>query len=587
MKTVLFVLRLALTLLAITAVVAVALAGVNMITAPAIAELNAQNTQAAIEAVLPGGGEELASFPAVNLVSKVYASDAGFDIERVIRWGVPITERDRANEMSMTVFGLRMAANYSNGVSKLHGEVARQMWKHLWPERSASEIPIGHITNGVHIGSWVSPRHSRLFNRYLSAHWESNPSIEQLESDLAALPDDELWGAHELCRQSLIRYVRRHLQRSRHTLAGVSSNVSLQPDTLTIGFARRFATYKRGTLLLRNKERLLALLKDRNRPVQFIFAGKAHPADNGGKQLIKELIEFARQENVQDKFLFLENYDIGMARYLVQGVDVWLNNPRRPQEASGTSGMKAAINGVVNCSILDGWWAEAWDGVNGWAIEGNDYYTEDEDRDNFESQQLFNVLENEIIPCFYERAGGELPTRWIARMKASIATGLGFFSSARMVGDYNRKYYEPAAKAYTSLISDNAAIARNLVGEKRKLVENFDGGKLYIGNPVVDGKLEQLHVGDKIRVSVEVYLGGMSPSEVEVDAYSGAANAHNEIVSGVATPLNVAEDRGNGNYLYHGEITCNAAGRFGLTARIKAAGNTWDNSVPGFMCWPK
>ena len=532
-------------------------------------------------------GNEVFDINMVRPYLSVYASDAGFDIERVIRWGVPITERDRANEMSMTVFGLRMAANYSNGVSKLHGEVARQMWKHLWPERSASEIPIGHITNGVHIGSWVSPRHSRLFNRYLSARWESNPSIEQLESDLAALPDDELWGAHELCRQSLIRYVRRHLQRSRHTLSGASANVSLQPDTLTIGFARRFATYKRGTLLLRNKERLLALLKDRNRPVQFIFAGKAHPADNGGKQLIKELIEFARQENVQDKFLFLENYDIGMARYLVQGVDVWLNNPRRPQEASGTSGMKAAINGVVNCSILDGWWAEAWDGVNGWAIEGNDYYTEDEDRDNFESQQLFNVLENEIIPCFYERAGGELPTRWISRMKASIATGLGFFSSARMVGDYNFKYYGPAANAYSSLIADNAALARSLVDEKRKLVENFDGGKLYIGNPVVHGQLEQLHVGDKIRISVEVYLGGMQPAEVEVDAYSGAANAHNEIVAGVATPLNVAEDRGNGNYLYSGEIICNASGRFGLTARIKAAGNTWDNSVPGFMCWPK
>lgn len=532
-------------------------------------------------------GNEVFDINMVRPYLEVYAADAGFDIERVIRWGVPITERERANEMSMTVFGLRMAANYSNGVSKLHGEVARQMWKHLWPERSASEIPIGHITNGVHIGSWVSARHSRLFNRYLSALWESNPSVEQLVSDLAALPDDELWGAHELCRQSLIRYVRRHLQRSRHTLTGDSSNVSLQPDTLTIGFARRFATYKRGTLLLRNKERLLALLKDRNRPVQFIFAGKAHPADNGGKQLIKDLIEFARKENVQDKLLFLENYDIGMARYLVQGVDVWLNNPRRPQEASGTSGMKAAINGVINCSILDGWWAEAWDGVNGWAIEGNDYYTEDEDRDNFESQQLFNVLENEIIPCFYERTGGELPTRWIARMKASIATGLGYFSSARMVGDYNRKYYEPAAKAYSALIADNAAAARQLVGEKRKLVENFDGGKLYIGNPVVDGKLEQLHVGDKIRVTVQVYLGGMQPGEVEVDAYSGAANAHNEIVSGVATPLELLEDRGNGNYLYGGEIICNAAGRFGLTARIKAAGNTWDNSVPGFMCWPK
>ena len=533
-------------------------------------------------------GNEVFDINLVRPYLEPYAREAGFDIERVIRWGIPITERGRTGEMSMTVFGLRMAANYSNGVSALHGEVARQMWKHLWPERSASEIPIGHITNGVHIASWVSPRHSRLYNRYLTGNWMHNPSNGQLESDLAALPDDELWGVHELCRQSLIRYVRRHLQRSRHTVEnGNPAGGVLQPDTLTIGFARRFATYKRGTLLLRNKERLLALLRDKTRPVQFIFAGKAHPADNGGKELIKELIEFARQENVQDKLLFLENYDIGMARYLVQGVDVWLNTPRRPQEASGTSGMKAAVNGVINCSILDGWWAEAYDGVNGWAIEGNEYYTEDEDRDNFESQQLFNVLENEIIPCFYERIGGELPTRWIARMKASIATGLGMFSSARMVDDYNRKYYTPAAEAYTSLMADNADPARQLVIEKRKLVENFDGGRLYISNPVVDGSLEKLHVGDTIKIKVEVYLGGMLPNEVEVDAYSGVANAHNEIVAGAATPLEMVEDRGNGNYLYAGAIVCSGSGRFGLTARIKAAGNRWDNSVPGFMCWPK
>ena len=309
--------------------------------------------------------------------------------------------------------------------------------------------------------------------------------------------------------------------------------------------------------------------------------------DNAGKQLITELIEFARNENVQHKLLFLENYDIGMARYLVQGVDVWLNTPRRPQEASGTSGMKAAINGVINCSILDGWWAEAYDGFNGWAIEGNDYYTEDEDRDNFESQQLFNVLENEVIPCFYERIGGELPLRWIARMKASIATGLGCFSSARMVEEYKRKYYQPAASAYDQLIKDNAAAAGKLVMEKGKLVENFYGNRLYIGNPAVGGNLDQLHVGDRIPVSVEVYLGGMSPEEIEVDAYSGAANAHNEIVEGAATPLKLVEDRGNGNFLYGGEIICRASGRFGLTARIKAAGDAWDNSVPGFMCWPK
>ena len=530
----------------------------------------------------------------INLVKPYlmpYAASAKFDIERVIRWGIPIQDRDRTGEMSMTVFGLRMAANYSNGVSKLHGEVARNMWKHLWPERSDAEIPIGHITNGVHISSWISARHCRLFEHYLSPKWLNNPDMVQLCSDLASLPDDELWSTHELCRQSLVRYARRLVQRNfRYMIEGSNSSSKkrpvLQPDVLTIGFARRFATYKRGTLLLRDQERLLALLRDKNRPVQFIFAGKAHPADNGGKQLIRQLIEFAQRENVQDKLLFLENYDIGMARHLVQGVDVWLNTPRRPQEASGTSGMKAAINGVINCSILDGWWAEAYNGENGWAIEGNDYYTEDEDRDNFESQQLFNLLENEIIPCFYERGAGDLPKRWIAKMKASIATGLGFFSSARMVGDYNRKYYQPAAKAFATLTANDAAEAKKLVADKSRLEKNFVNGNIHVGHPKVQGTLANLHIGDKISVTVEVNLGNLKPEEVEVQAYSGSANAHNEIMNSTATNLAIIEDRGNGNYLYGGEIECCIAGRFGLTARVKAAGSAWDNSVPGFMCWP-
>ena len=275
-----------------------------------------------------------------------------------------------------------------------------------------------------------------------------------------------------------------------------------------------------------------------------------------------------------------------MARHLVQGVDVWLNTPRRPQEASGTSGMKAAINGVINCSILDGWWAEAYNGENGWAIEGNDYYTEDEDRDNFESQQLFNLLENEIIPCFYERGAGDLPKRWIAKMKASIATGLGFFSSARMVGDYNRKYYQPAAKAFATLTANDAAEAKKLVADKSRLEKNFVNGNIHVGHPKVQGTLTNLHIGDKISVTVEVNLGNLKPEEVEVQAYSGSANAHNEIMNSTATNLAIIEDRGNGNYLYGGEIECCIAGRFGLTARVKAAGSAWDNSVPGFMCWP-
>ena len=523
-----------------------------------------------------------------------FAAEAKLDLDRIIHWGIPIGERGRAGEMSMTVFGLRLAANYSNGVSKLHGEVARQMWKHLWPERSVAEIPIRHITNGVHVPSWISRRFCRLFERYLAPGWQFNPDMGQLREALAALPDEELWMTHELCRQSLIRHARRWAQNNfRYLVEGGAANGGkrlpvLQPDVLTIGFARRFATYKRGTLLLRDRQRLLGLLRNTSRPVQFIFAGKAHPADNGGKQLIKDLIQFAQSENVQDRLLFLENYDIGMARALVQGVDVWLNTPRRPQEASGTSGMKAAINGVINCSILDGWWAEAWDGENGWAIESNDYYTDDEDRDNYDSQQLFNILEREIIPAFYDRSNGELPIRWIKRMKESIATGLGVFSSCRMVEEYNSEFYLPAAEAYGKLTANNASYARQLVKEKQVLVNNMYAGKISVSQPVVTGDvLSNVHVGDKFNVTVDVNLGEMKPELVEVDAYLGRVDAHNEIISSRSVPMQVLEDRGSGNYLYGCEVVCDRSGRFGITARIKAAGSEWDNSVPGFMCWPK
>ena len=523
-----------------------------------------------------------------------FAMEAKLDLERIIRWGIPINERGRSGEMSMTVFGLRLAANYSNGVSKLHGEVARQMWKHLWPERSVAEIPIRHITNGVHIKSWISGRIEELYDRYLTHTWAQNPDMQQLRAGLAAIPDEEIWMTHELNRQSLIRHARRWAQNNfRYLVEGDNSTGSdhaalLQPDILTIGFARRFATYKRGTLLLRDRQRLLKLLRDTNRPVQFIFAGKAHPADNGGKQLIKELIQFAQSENVQHRLLFLENYDIGMARHLVQGVDVWLNTPRRPQEASGTSGMKAAINGVVNCSILDGWWAEAYDGENGWAIGSNDYYTDDEDRDNYDSQQLFNLLEHEIIPEFYDRSNGDLPVRWIKRMKESIATGLGVFSSHRMVSEYDKLFYSPAAETYAKLIADNAAYAKKLVHQKQELVANIYNGKLRIDQPVIAGNFSgNVHVGDTLSISVAVNLGGLAPEAVDVEAYLGSVDAHNEIVSSESVTMKMLEDRGNGNYLYGCDVVCHQSGRFGITARIKAAGTEWDNSVPGFMVWPR
>ncbi len=512
------------------------------------------------------------------------AAAAHLDVDRVIRWGIPIGEREHAGEMSMTVLGLRLA-NYSNAVSKLHGVVARSMWKHLWPERSVSEIPITSITNGVHIMSWLSNRMLEVFSRYLTPRWSGLIPHEELLPSVHSIPDEQLWMAHELSRQSLVRYARRHLQAHGKSAWGQSgTSAILDPRILTIGFARRFATYKRATMLLRDPERLLRMITHSKTPVQFVFAGKAHPADDGGKTLMQQLIQFAEKHGIQNRLVVLEDYDIAMARHLVQGVDVWLNTPRRPQEASGTSGMKAAINGVLNCSILDGWWDEAYNTDRGWAINGDENLTDPEDCDNYEAQSLFNILEGEVIPCFYDRGANDLPTHWIDKMKHSIAMGLADFSSARMVNDYNTKFYADASKAYETLTADNAAAARKLVEQKKKLVANF--GQLHIDFPTVDRTLDKIHVDDEFKVSTQVYLGAMTPEEVEIQAYFGPVNVHNEIISGKSARMEKIEDLGNGNFRYECTVVCDASGRFGLTARITPAGNDWENSVPGFICWP-
>ncbi|MDD3154953.1 MAG: alpha-glucan family phosphorylase [Victivallaceae bacterium] len=518
-----------------------------------------------------------------------YANKLGMDVNRIIFWGVPIGDREHASEMSMTVLGLRMA-NYSNGVSKLHGEVARDMWKHLWPGRSVDEIPIRSITNGVHIPSWVSPRLRLIFDRYFSSKWLLNPDPALLEREMQSVPDEELWMAHDLCRQSLVRKVRFQIRKSARNITApsideVRGKHILDPDILTIGFARRFATYKRGTLLLRNRDRLLALLRDSQRPVQFIFAGKAHPADNEGKGLIQQLITFAEKENVGHRLVFLEDYSINIARSLVQGVDVWLNTPKRPQEASGTSGMKAAVNGVLNCSILDGWWAEAYTPANGWAIPSRDDYLDQDEADNCESQALFNIIEREIIPSFYERIGGDIPTRWIQHMKASIVMALGTFSSVRMVDEYEKMFYSKAEKSYEELVCDKAARAVSLVNQKGRLVANF--GKLYVAQPTANRNINELYAGDEFSVRTEVYLGDLTPEEISVEAYYGLVDNHNQIVHSYSTPMRNMKSLGDGRYAFECKVKCEIPGRFGLTARITPAGSDWINSVPGFMCWPR
>ena len=357
----------------------------------------------------------------------------GIDLARLMSIG-RVDPGNGREALTMTVIGLK-GARHRNGVSHLHGHVARRMWNGLWPARPEEDVPIGHVTNGVHSLSWLAPSMKRLFDRCLGPAWVDHQSEASIWQPLMEFDDDELWETHTALRRHLVGFARRRLGTAQ---AG-------DPDALTIGFARRFATYKRSDLILNDVERLARLLGDANRPVQLVFAGKAHPRDDGGKALIKRIIELSHVLRFAGRIIFLEDYDINVARHLVQGVDVWLNTPLRPLEASGTSGQKAALNGVLNCSILDGWWAEACDGQNGFAIGSDATHADPSVQWQRDAAALYDTLEQQVIPLFFDRDSGDLPRRWIQRMKRSIVTLAWRFNADRMVLDYANTFYVPAA----------------------------------------------------------------------------------------------------------------------------------------------
>ncbi len=346
---------------------------------------------------------------------------------------------------AMTVLALKGSARH-NGVSKLHGHVARGMWQWLYPQRSRDEVPIRSITNGIHSASWLAPEMRALFDEYLGAEWEDNLDDPATWRTIADIPDPVLWDVRNVLRHRLVEfaYTRAHQRLLR---LGITDRLppKLDPHAFTIGFARRFATYKRATLIFRDKERLKAILNNPDRPVQIIFAGKAHPADNPGKHFIQDIYRLSDEPGLHGRILFIEEYDMTTGRRMVQGTDMWLNNPRRPYEASGTSGQKAAMNGGPNASILDGWWPEGYNGKNGWAIGEEREYNSYEEQDWHDAQSLYHLLENEIVPAFYDRDAAGVPPRWLAIAKESIQTCAPLFSTRRMLTDYMRELYMPAA----------------------------------------------------------------------------------------------------------------------------------------------
>ena len=363
---------------------------------------------------------------------------------------------DHGESFCMTVLGLKLARRV-NAVSSLHGEVSRAMWKCLYPGRPEDAVPIGHITNGVHVPSWLAPQMCRLYDRHLGIGWQKHSGQAKTWEKIESVDDGELWETHLSLKAQLIDFARRRAKeqatRRKESEASLQKlGKILSPDALTIGFARRFATYKRANLVLADIERLLSMVSDPKRPVQFLFAGKAHPHDEPGKKVLQQIAELMRSANFQNKLVFIEDYDINVGRYLVQGVDVWLNNPRRPLEASGTSGQKVVLNGGLNLSVLDGWWAEAYDGLNGFAIGGGRTHSNMDVHDSRDGESLYRVLQEEVIPLFYQRDRDGLPRGWIKRMKRTIRT-LGWrFNADRMVMDYTRKCYIPAAGGTSSEI---------------------------------------------------------------------------------------------------------------------------------------
>jgi starch phosphorylase len=475
---------------------------------------------------------------------------------------------DRASPFNMALLALRTTA-YANGVSRLHGEVSRRMWQSIWPNVPVDEIPISHITNGIHTRSWISYEMSELLLRYMGPNWLKKPADQSIWQRVDDIPDVELWRVHERRRERLVAFTRRRLvqqlkRRGASAREVEKANEVLNPEALTIAFARRFATYKRATLLLRDAERLKRLLQRLDRPVQFIFAGKAHPRDDGGKELIRQLVHFARREDVRTHFVFIENYDIAVARYLVEGVDVWLNSPRRPLEASGTSGMKVVPNGGLNLSVLDGWWCEGYDIDTGWAIGAGEDYKDQNYQDDVESKALYDILENDIVPLFYDRGGDGLPRRWIAKMKNSMKKLGPEFNTNRMVRQYTERHYAPALKSWERLSADGYRQAIDLVEWKQLVKAHWNDVRITRAQL----QRREAEVGSALNVGIELHLGALKPDDVVVQIYTGPLDADGNIITGTIEQATYLGPISDGLYRYEGYIAPRESGLFGYSVRV-------------------
>jgi starch phosphorylase len=495
-----------------------------------------------------------------------FAKECGVPIERLLELGrVRPPAEDEPATFNMAVMGLRLAGR-ANGVSRLHGQVARAMFNPLWPEVPTDEVPIGAVTNGVHIATWLGPEMAEVLDRRLTPGWTEVGGARW--ERVLDVPDAELWRARERARERLVYFVRARLTRQLRAKGVTGAELAwvddvFDPGILTVGFARRFALYKRGNLVLSDPERLKALLLSSDRPVQFVFAGKAHPLDDGGKEVIRALVHFASDPEVRARFAFIEDYDMEVARHLTQCCDLWLNNPRRPLEACGTSGMKAALNGVLNCSTLDGWWDECFDGRNGWAIGMRETYDDPAYQDRIEASALYDLLEREVVPRFYDRSEGPVPRRWVERIKASIASLGPRVTADRMVRDYVEHFYEPAAASGRKMAEGSFERARALAAWKTKVRAAWPGVAVID----VQGDSRPAELGEERIVQATVKIGELSTADVSVQLAHGRVGANDELIEPEVTEMKPLECV-DGTCTYEGRFTASAAGLYGFAVRV-------------------
>lgn len=498
-----------------------------------------------------------------------YWPSLGISRHEFLDLGLKIGDHQNFN---MTVLALNLSGQ-RNGVSELHGAVSRNIFKNVWPKIPEDEIPIGHITNGIHTLTWLSPTIKYLYDKYLDRDWQEKLYEKNVWDKVDDIPAEDLWKSHCVLKTKMIGFVREKLKEQR-----IANNESIErikevdtlldSNALTIGFARRFATYKRANLIFRDVARIQKILNDPERPVQIIFAGKAHPADAPAHEIIKHINDIAKQEGFHGKVVLVENYNMTLARNLVQGVDIWLNNPRRPLEASGTSGQKVCINGIINFSVLDGWWCEGYNGKNGWAIGDETIYDNEYHQDNADSESIYDILEKQIIPTFFDRNEKGVPEKWVEIMKESIKSNTSLFSTHRMVQDYTNKYYIPLMDRVEKQTLNNFKLASELSNWKKHIEKEWPQVDIIPDKQITQLNNKNFISGESIPIYASVRLGNIEPSSVKVQIYYGDVGNDNTIENPHIVDMQLEEKISDNTYRYTTNITLFEGGEYGYTFRV-------------------